>query len=78
MASEDYHCPHCDTTIRATGGSEALYETDTDKNKVVPHDLAAFADPPREQKIGYLHYCPNQDCPVWRLFPLDWDGVEEQ
>jgi hypothetical protein len=78
MSSEDHRCPNCDTTIRATGGAEALYETDAEHNKVVSHDLRAFdGDADREKKIGYLHYCPNESCPVWRLFPLDWEATDD-
>lgn len=78
MASEDYRCPVCDSTIRATGGGSALYETGDDMNKVVPHDLGVFSEYGVEAKIGYLHYCPNQTCPIWRLFPLDWNGGSDE
>lgn len=76
MTAEDFHCPHCDSTIRATGGAEALYETDDDMNKVVAHDLRVFSDVEHEEMIDYLYYCPDEDCPVWRLFPLNWGDDE--
>lgn len=77
MVSEDFQCPACGTAIRATGGSERLYRTDRDKNKVVPVDLEPFAEEnPIDNDWEYLYYCPDDGCPVWRLFPGDWEGWE--
>lgn len=74
MAADDFRCPNCGETIRSTGGAESLYETDTDKNRVVPINLTMFSDVEMDDEIGNLHFCPNQECLVWRLMPLDWDG----
>lgn len=75
MAAEDFICPVCDETIRAMGGAESLFETDEASNDVVRS--AEMYQRSMDDHIDYLHYCPNQSCPIWRLFPLDWDGVDE-
>jgi hypothetical protein len=60
-------CPNCGTTIRSTGGSETLYETDDEKNAVVLHNVLVFTEHSLTDDSTELWYCPNEDCRVHRL-----------
>jgi len=77
--TDAYKCPSCGHVIRATN-IEWLYP-DGDSSSVVHADWTMELTFDRDTyAIGegaQLHYCPNDSCPIVRLFPTD-SSVEEE
>lgn len=66
-----YSCPNCETAIRATN-VEYLYDDGSGSGEVIPYPCDTFSEYSTTDG-KQLHYCPNEDCRIIRLFPGERD-----